>query len=67
LHLVGHTVIDGRDWFLIKDSGRSGRWGQFPGYYFMRDDYVRLKMLTFTVHRDMLKDVLDKFTPASEG
>jgi bleomycin hydrolase len=66
LHLVGHTVIDGRDWFLIKDSGRSGRWGQFPGYYFMRDDYIRLKMLTITVHRDMLKDVLDKFAPTSE-
>lgn len=67
LHLVGHTVIDGRDWFLIKDSGRSGRWGKFPGYYFMRDDYIRLKMLTFTVHRDMMKDILDKFAPASEG
>ena len=58
VHLVGHTQIDGRDWYLIKDSGRSGRWGQFEGYYFMRDDYLRLKMLAFTVHRDMLGEIV---------
>lgn len=58
LHLVGHTQIDGRDWFLLKDSGRSGRWGKYEGYYFMRDDYIRLKMLAFTVHRDLLPDIL---------
>lgn len=61
IHLVGHTKIDDHDWFLIKDSGSSGHWGQFKGYYFMRDDYVRLKMLAFTVHKDALKDILHKF------
>lgn len=61
LHLVGYTEIDGRDWFLIKDSGRSARHGQFEGYFFWRDDYVRLKMLTFTVHKDVTEDVSKKF------
>ncbi len=67
VHIVGHTVVDGRNWFLIKDSGSSSHRGQFPGYYFMRDDYLRLKMLTFTVHRDMMKKILDESAPASEG
>ncbi len=67
VHIVGHTVVDGRDWFLVKDSGSSSRLGRFPGYYFMRDDYLRLKMLTFTVHRDMIESLLDKMTPVGEG
>ncbi len=66
VHLVGHTKIDGRDWFLIKDSGSSGHWGKYKGYYFMRDDYIRLKILTLTVHKDMMKDILPKFSSASE-
>ncbi len=60
IHLVGHTRIDGHDWFLIKDSNRSSRQGQFKGYYFYRDDFVRLKMLTITVHRDQIEDILTK-------
>ena len=64
LHLVGWTSVDGRDWFLIKDSARSSRWGKFEGYYFYRDDYVRLKMLTFVVHKDAVKELLAKFPPA---
>ncbi len=58
VHLVGHTLHDGREWFLIKDSARSSRWGKHEGYYMYRDDYVRLKMLTFTVHRDAVADLL---------
>ena len=61
VHLVGHTKVGDRDWFLIKDSGSSGHWGKYKGYYFMRDDYLRLKMLTTTVHKDMMKDILPKF------
>ncbi len=67
VHIIGHTVVDGRDWFLIKDSSSSSRMGQFPGYYFMRDDYLRLKMLTFTVHRDVMKNILDGSIPAGKG
>lgn len=64
IHLVGWTNVDGHDWFLIKDSARSSRWGKFEGYYFYRDDYVRLKMLTFVVHKDAVRALLAKFAPA---
>jgi bleomycin hydrolase len=61
IHIVGYTRLGDHDWFLIKDSGRSARWGKFEGYYFYRDDYIKLKMLTFLVHKDVLKDILPKF------
>ena len=68
IHLVGYTRLGNHDWFLIKDSGRSARWGRLKGYYMYRDDYVKLKMLTFTFHQDVLKDLLPKFgAAASEG
>ncbi len=60
IHLVGWTRVDGHDWFLIKDSGRSSRWGKHKGYYMYRDDYVKLKMLTFTVHREVVEDILKR-------
>jgi bleomycin hydrolase len=61
IHVVGYAKVGGRDWFLIKDSARSSRWGKFEGYYFYRDDYVRLKMLEFMVHKDAVRDLLAKF------
>ena len=61
IHAVGLTrTPDGHDWFLIKDSARSSRWGKFEGYYFFRDDFVKLKMLTYTVHRSAIPDLLAK-------
>lgn len=62
LHLVGYTKVGDWDWFLVKDSGRSSRWGKYEGYYFWRGDYVKLKMLSYTVHKDILKDVIGKIT-----
>ena len=64
VHVVGYASVAGRDWFLIKDSARSSRWGKFEGYYFYRDDYVRLKMLTFLVHKEAVKELLAKFPKA---
>lgn len=61
VHVVGYSRYAGHDWFLIKDSGRSARRGANEGYYFMRGDYVRLKMLTISVHRDAVADLLAKF------
>jgi bleomycin hydrolase len=61
IHLVGHAELGGHDWFLIKDSGRSSRRGKHKGYYFMRGDFVRLKMLTISVHRDAVSELLTKF------
>jgi len=60
VHLVGHTFVKEKDWFLIKDSGSSSTWGAANGYYFFREDYIRLKMLFFAVHKDMVKDILAK-------
>ena len=60
IHLV--KKYKGKDWFLIKDSGRSARKGAKTnsGYYFFRGDFVKLKMLTFTIHKDMIKKILKK-------
>jgi len=60
IHVVGFTELGGHDWFLIKDSNRSSRHGQFEGYYFYRDDYVKLKMLAVTVHRDRVAEILQR-------
>jgi bleomycin hydrolase len=64
IHLVGYLEKDGKDWYLIKDSG-SGSRNNDPnanefGYYFFSDDYVKLKMMDFMVHKDAVKDLLEK-------
>lgn len=61
IHLIGFTRKGGHDWFLIKDSGSSAYYGDYKGYYFFRDDFIKLKMLSFMVHKDAVKDVLKKF------
>jgi bleomycin hydrolase len=65
IHLVGFCQRNGKDWYLIKDSG-SGSRNNDPnapefGYYFFHEDYVKLKMMDFTVHKDAVKDILGKF------
>jgi bleomycin hydrolase len=62
-HAVGTLVHDGQRWFLIKDSNRSSRLGEHKGYYMYREDYVRLKMLTLAVHKDVVDDLLAKAAP----
>jgi bleomycin hydrolase len=59
LHLVGYLRKGDRDWFLIKDSGSGSRKGKHNGYFFFRDDYVRLKMLTFIVHKDLVQGIVE--------
>ena len=59
VHAVGLLRHGGRDWFLIKDSNRSSRLGKYEGYYMWDGDYVRLKMLSFLVHRERLAGLLD--------
>ena len=65
LHLVGYLEKDGKDWYLVKDSG-SGSRNNNPdakefGYYFFSEDYVKLKMMDFMVHKDAVKDIIAKF------
>jgi bleomycin hydrolase len=58
VHAVGFRKHKGREWFLIKDSNRSSRLGQYEGYYMWDGDYIRLKMLSFLVHKDRLAKLL---------
>ena len=55
----------GKDWFLIKDSSSGsrnvGKDNPNFGYYFFHEDYIKLKMMGFTVHKDAVKDLLMKF------
>ena len=60
IHLVGYLEKNGKDWYLIKDSGSGSRNNSHPGYYFYSEDYVKLKMLGFTAHVDVVKDLLKK-------
>ena len=61
IHLIGYKVDENDDWwFLIKDSGSGSRNGRFPGYYFYHEDYVKLKMMTFTIHKDAVKEILNR-------
>jgi len=65
VHLVGYCQRNGKDWYLIKDSG-SGSRNNNPnaaefGYYFFHEDYIKLKMMDFTIHKDAVKDILGKF------
>lgn len=62
IHLVGYQERNGVWWFLIKDSGSSARNSRPEGYYFYHEDYVKLKMLSFMIHRSAVEDVLKKFS-----
>ncbi len=61
IHIVGYTRHAGWDWYLIKDSSSDGRAGEFFGYLFYREDFIKLKMLGYTVHRDAVEKILGKF------
>ena len=65
MHLVGWLSKDGTDWYLVKDSSSGSRNNDEDapefGYYFFRDDFVKLKILNITVHKDEVKDILKKF------
>ena len=65
MHLVGYKEKDGTDWYLIKDSSSGSRNNDHDtpefGYYFFHEDYVKLKMMGFTIHKDAVKDILKKF------
>ncbi|HIA11796.1 MAG TPA: peptidase C1 [Flavobacteriales bacterium] len=60
IHLVGYLKKNGENWYLIKDSGSSARNGNNKGYYFYHEDFIKLKTLTFTVHKDAAVKLLSK-------
>lgn len=61
IHLVGFREFQGQTWYLIKDSGSGSRNGNIPGYYFYHEDYVKLKMMNFLIHRSAVEEILKRF------
>jgi len=61
IHLVGFREYQGQNWYLIKDSGSGSRNGNTSGYYFYHEDYIKLKMMNFLVHRSAVEDLLKEF------
>lgn len=66
MHVVGYVLKDGKYWYLVKDSSSGSRFGnkddnKLFGYYLFREDYIKLKMMDFIVHKDMFADYLGKF------
>ncbi len=60
IHLVGYAEKDGKDWYLIKDSGAGSRNNSHPGYYFFQEDFVKLKMLTAMFPKSALPEIVSK-------
>jgi len=61
IHMVGYMEKDGKDWYLIKDSGSGSRNTGDKGFYFYQEDYIKLKIMDFMVHKDAVENVLKKF------
>lgn len=68
MHLIGileNYKGSGKDWYLIKDSSSGSRnVGENDprfGYYFFQEDYIKLKMMGFTINKNAVKDILKKF------
>lgn len=60
IHIVGIKKGD-KDWFLIKDSGSGSRDGKHKGYYFYHEDYIKLKIMDFMIHKSAVEELLKKF------
>jgi len=61
VHLIGHKGLG--NWYLMKDSGTSARNGKCDGYMFYQEDYIKLKMMNFLVHKSILEEVLAQSRP----
>lgn len=61
MHIIGYAKRSNGIWFLVKDSGSGGHNNKYaPGYWFMHEDYVKLKMMTATVNKNAVKRVLEQ-------
>jgi bleomycin hydrolase len=59
IHVIGYKEENGKILYLIKDSGASSFNHDPKGYYFLTEDYVKLKMMDFMVHKDAVKDFIE--------
>lgn len=61
MHIIGYAEKPNGMWFLVKDSGAGGHTNSnHKGYWYVHEDYVKLKMMTATVHKDAVKDILNR-------
>lgn len=56
-HVVGF-LPGPQTWYLIKDSLPSSNHSASNGYIYMREDYLRMKVLSFMVHREAIQQEL---------
>lgn len=66
MHMVGYMKDkNGKMWYLIKDSSSGSRNIDMNspefGYYFFSEEYMKLKMMDFLVHKDAFNDYLKRF------
>lgn len=57
IHLIGYVEKDGKDWYLIKDSGAGSRNNSHHGYYFFHEDFVKLKMLSTMLPKSIVPEI----------
>jgi hypothetical protein len=57
---VGYKEENGIYWFLVKDSNAGAFDGKYPGYKYLREDYVKLKMMNILLSKDAVKEIMDK-------
>lgn len=60
IHIVGIQNFEGKNWFLIKDSGSGGFDGNTKGYRFYHEDYIKLKMMNILLNKEAAKEFLNK-------
>jgi bleomycin hydrolase len=61
MHIVGYAERGNGTWFLVKDSGAGGHANpDHNGYWYMHEDYVKLKMMTATVNKGAVQEILHK-------
>jgi len=61
IHIVGYMEKDGKDWYVIKDSGSGSRNGANKGYYFYSEDYIKLKIMNIMLPKDAIPETIKKF------
>jgi len=60
MHAVGFQKTKDHFWVLVKDSGAGGFDGENKGYRFIRDDYIKLKMMNLMMNKEGARSYLDK-------
>jgi bleomycin hydrolase len=61
MHIIGFAERSNGTWYLVKDSGAGGHANaEHSGYWYMHEDYIKLKMMTATVHKSAVKEILQK-------